>query len=498
MINKFIITCLLVGASYFGLAYTPTVLTANDISLSEYSFISGISVSATATYTNDFELTNSGAIVEFYFSRDANFSTDDVLLRTSTNYSSMAPGQQSNTGGRIVIPGYVNPGNYYIVARILNRSENFLLGTPSTTATQFTILPKPDLTVDVDCYNQTRGRGSRVYPGDVVAFSVVTSNIGPADCDGVVQVVKIYNRLGELSFMRSNQIPVKSGESHTSEEWTLTITKPYFTPGWYRIYVDIDPDNQIPEVDEGNNSDRCTFRVDWPEDDVTPPIPTPTPTPDLDLKFSSSPVIVDNFGNTPSKFIVDEYYVINFTIKNEGASDALGFNIHSEWVDPKGIYISAEQYNNEISLGPNEEYEVSTQFYWGSSIQEGKGDVVFKIDKDNRIKESNEGNNSVTVSIDVTKDGSGRFTLKRNSPPVNPLFIWPTKTSDILNIIYQGDEDLDILVYSISGQLKLQKSFETENGDNAFELDVSMLKPDMYILEVIDSKGKSIQRFVKQ
>jgi subtilase family serine protease len=164
------------------------------------------------------------------------------------------------------------------------------------------------------------------------------------------------------------------------------------TEGDFPVRVIADPANSLVEADETNNSQEETVKIAYrraadqgaPDTAVTAPADDASPVrPDLafDGEIQVFPMARAGFPST-----------VTVSVRNDG--DAVAENVEVE-------FMSAGQRHAVRFIGvipPDEKREVSVQW---TPHRRGPHPIVVKIDPENRIRESEEGNNHSQKIVDV-------------------------------------------------------------------------------------------------
>jgi subtilase family serine protease len=139
------------------------------------------------------------------------------------------------------------------------------------------------------------------------------------------------------------------------------------TPGAHTLRFDVDMGNQVPELNEGNNSATVTVRV----------------LPDLEVSRISF--------TSPPRAGVRTTAVARLV--NVGRAPSGVFNVR--WF-LDGAQVGA---GSHASLGPGEVSNGNVRFNWTPTP--GRHTLRFRADVDNQVPELNEGNNSASVTVQV-------------------------------------------------------------------------------------------------
>lgn len=281
--------------------------------------------------------------------------------------NSISPGGSATTtfswvaqAGSHSIKAVVDPENKIIESNEGNNENtvNFI-GTPS------------DLIISDIVWNPTSPS-----VGSSTTITVTINNQGAGNALGTY--VYYYIDGSKVDYDSINSL--SSGGSATSTfSWIVQ-------PGSHSIKAVIDPENKVTESDESNNEKTVDF--------------TGTPS---DLTVSD---IVWNPTNPP----VGSSATFTVSIKNQGSGDALGTYVYY-FID--GSKIDYDSINSLSSGG-----STTSTFSW--IVKPGNHSIKAIIDPENKISESNEGNNENTVNfIGIPSDLTiSDITWSPTNPPV--------------------------------------------------------------------------------
>ncbi len=149
-------------------------------------------------------------------------------------------------------------------------------------------------------------------------------------------------------------------------------------------------------------------------------------------------------------------------------------------------------YNNKntyyFSLPVSGEYQVEWKFDDGTAVNGTDISYTFMQSGTQMVDltvRDNGGNivYSETIVISVITG------LKQN--PVNEMKVYPLPAGDILNIEYESSNNFEtsVALYNIAGQFMLDKKASLVTGLNYINLDISELKPGIYILTMNTPQG---------
>ena len=243
---------------------------------------------------------------------------------------------------------------------------------PSATAS-------PDLTVEVTDYTPTA-----VTVGQTVSFHLRISNQGKGDADGFTIMMYVN---GEQKGYQDRAGLVSDDDMQYSNEtfiWEPTRA------GIYSIVFVVDEEQTIQESDERNNETTINIAV---KDVVTAtPTPTDTPAPTVESKPDLMVAVMDY---TPGTVAVDQTVSFHLRISNQGKANADGFKIT--------MFMNGEQkgYLNCAGLVAGDEVQYSNDTFKWKPTSAGIYSIVFVVDEEQTIQESDERNNETSIHIAV-------------------------------------------------------------------------------------------------
>jgi hypothetical protein len=87
--------------------------------------------------------------------------------------------------------------------------------------------------------------------------------------------------------------------------------------------------------------------------------------------------------------------------------------------------------------------------------------------------------------------------LSENKPEIN---VYPNPVSDKMNVQYfeEGNKQIIANVYNSLGQKVVTQSNTTIDGENNISIDVNNLSNGIYILELVGTEERKVQRFTIQ
>ena len=222
-------------------------------------------------------------------------------------------------------------------------------------------------------------------PGDVIRFTTSGENRGEPYNGGVV--TGIY--LSSNPTTTSDDILIAGGAPASLSDVLIGNIPSNIPDGTYRVIARIDPNNAIPESNEGNNT------------------------------FSQRDIIIDSDnGNDPTDFLITALafdFSTTFKPSDEVRFSTTGQNNGGPFTGGvvTAVYLSTDQNlsANDVRIAGGALGPISTLMQGGiPNIQQGQYWVIAKIDDDNAFSESNENNNVfVERQITIQPGNSGGF-----------------------------------------------------------------------------------------
>jgi uncharacterized repeat protein (TIGR01451 family) len=322
-----------------------------------------------------------------YFSSDAVLGNDDLRLATAPASGPLAIGATYTRQVQAMLP-VVAPGNYFLIIQsdyLSNvfegqREDNNLRAVALTIQ-----VPAVDLTVT------TVDSPSTAFSGQDMTVSWTVLNNGSNPTIGSHWIDEVVLSLDQIDDPSDRVVGSKQHDGslngQTGYNDALSVFVPQGFTGQYYVFVRADRRNDLAESNENNNSAADGIILN-----LTPP---------ADLVVSSI--------NPPSGGSPGEPITFNWTIQNSGANPATGL-----WND--AVYLSSDQtwdigdipIGKQTQVGPI----AAGQSYNGQltttlpAINLGGYYVIVKTDVQNRVRETNDKNNTGAANtqtpIDVT------------------------------------------------------------------------------------------------
>jgi len=254
--------------------------------------------------------------------------------------------------------------------------------TNNNTSLTFTIQPPVDLVADA-VYIRWSETNDTVDPKDLVAGSVVDlvlscRNEGSTDATGW----RFEAYLDEVLLCSLNDVTIPAGK-----EWLLWCPDWTATEGTHTVELRLDTGNMIPEEDESNNTTSLTFTIQPPVDLVAE---------EVFITRAGGDAPID-----PKSLTEGDQVDLKVRVRNTAAMDISGWRAQS--------YIDGEayRYGDDFFVGANS----ATAIFASWTAVPGTHTVTWTLDTENVIKESDEGNNTASLTFTVHPSISDEIDL---------------------------------------------------------------------------------------
>lgn len=354
---------------------------------SEVSSVGGQTVGVSWAVTNqgDVAANNASWGDAVYFSADAVLGEGDVRLASAPAAGPLAIGATYNRQTQLTLP-VVPPGNYFLIVQADylgnvfegQREDNNLHSVALTVQA-----PAVDLTVTAVDAPPGAFSGQDMTVSWTVTNGGANPTVGSHWIDEVVLSLDQIDDPSDRVVGSKRRDGVLNGSASYSD--SLSVFVPQGFTGQYYVFVRTDRRNEVAEWNESNNSaaDGIVF-------DLTPP---------TDLVVSS---VAPPSGGSPG-----EPFTVGWTVQNGGANAATGL-----WSD--AVYLSTDQtwdigdipVGRQTQVGP----VAPGQSYNGQltttlpALNPGPYYVIVKSDAQNRVRETDDTNNSGVASAQTLVD----------------------------------------------------------------------------------------------
>ncbi len=365
--NNILTTALAVKA--FRNAEANLVIAQEDIILPDGQIVDGSTMTVRARVKNYGGMEAGSFSVGFF---EGNPDTGGALIGQKQIIDTLLPGEEREVQTQWTVS---TPGTKAVYVRV--DAEDYIKESRENDNTAFKtidVLPKPDFRIesgDISFNPQVPGSG------DEVTITAFVTNWSDGKADGMK--TKFYMNAPDQSGILIGEASM----TETVEGWeTVRIdVRHIFDVGTHKIYVVIDPDNEVCEMDEGNNTEWIEIQVPAKKDlEIT----------SADITFS------------PVQPVRNEIVKIAAIVKNRDINASQNVNVSFYDGDPKdGGVLIGEDTIQQIEGGLTGKAEV----YWHTLNQVGTHYIYVIVDEDNLIEETNKGNNGGVITIPVYYSG---------------------------------------------------------------------------------------------
>ena len=244
-------------------------------------------------------------------------------------------------------------GTYTITARSTDRS----LSDVEESSLAVTTIPRADVTI-----SDVRVSPQRPVIGPV-SISFHARNIGTAAATDARIVVAIAGPVNATILDERYSIPALGGDLPLEATWTAPV-------GSYLVHVAIDPDDELDELDEGNNAIDSSVSV--------------TPPPELtisDVRVSPIAPVVGPIS-------------VSFHARNLGEEPVTDARVLVEVIGPMSSTILDARYSIPARGG-----DIPLMASWDATA--GRFTVRIRVDPDDEFRELDEANNVIDYTISV-------------------------------------------------------------------------------------------------
>ncbi|WP_201985264.1 CARDB domain-containing protein [Hymenobacter rubidus] len=444
--------------------------------LSTASVTPGFSVGGSCYIYNGGNTTANTSTVGFYLSTDQVFSTNDVLL-TSTTGTSLFPGQSSSRYGSLIIPTGTTAGNYYVlfVADPLNvvaeTNENNNVAYQSLTVLgpfTGTLVPFSGTASVTTCSTTIYDNGGYSNYAD---YSNGSLTIRPGTAGSMVQLV-------------FNSFALESGFDYVRIYDGTTINAPLL--GSYT-------GTQGPPITVATNVDGALTVQFTSDGSVTYS--------GFDATVScvaapQSDLLLTQIGASPSSVPAGGNLSLSATIANQGsgpaASSAVGYYLSTDRILSANDRLLGT--STGTALGPNLDAARQLVAPVPSNVTPGPYFVLFVADPANAVSESDETNNLASLAVTVTQGLANRDQTTGYTVAVvpNPVAAGSALQVALDGVGASGKASLDL--YNALGQRVLSQAMQLGTGRaNRAEIATQGLATGVYTLRLTGA-GLSVTR----
>ena len=354
-------------------------LTISQAYLSPYTSAPGNAVNTNCYIQNLGNSTAASSTVGYYLSTNQVLDASDVLLLTSPGYS-LGAGQYSSRYDNPIIPVGTAPGSYYVLfvadpqnAVAETNEANNLAFQPlqlvapgiDLTITQPYLYPgvtAPGNTVNANCYVQNLGNS--IAASSTVGYYLSTNQV--LDAGDVLLTTTPGYSLGAGQYSSRYEYP------------TIPVGT---VPGNYYLLFVADPQNMVAETNEANNVASAALLV---------------VAPGIDLLIMQSALSV---SSVPPGFNINGNCIIQNAGNAIAASSTVGYYLSTNQVFDASDILLNTTVGAALPSGQNAGRAASLLIPAGTAA--GNYYVLFVVDPQNAVAETNEANNVAAQALTV-------------------------------------------------------------------------------------------------
>jgi len=227
--------------------------------------------------------------------------------------------------------------------------------------------------------------------------------------------------------------------------------------------VPVSADYSDPSIFEGTENQLSALSIDIIQMKVNG---------DIDLNITVSNSSIDAISNA-AMFVGIAEDIVSYNAPN-------GENVHFDVFRKALTNTAGDDFNLAGGASQSINFSVTSENEWNYDEL-----YAYIIIQDAATKE--------VIQTSATNKLQNDMTIGINNDSHLGLSIYPNPASQILHIDFESAAKTQIIVYDISGSIVLQQ-IEHENT----LIDVANLSTGTYLLAIENSKGKAVQKFIKQ
>ncbi|MEH2092962.1 CARDB domain-containing protein [Nostoc sp.] len=337
----------------------------------------------------NYQLANQGtatagtSTTKFYLSKDAALSNDDTLLASNQNYfySGLGGGYYSSESDFFVLSSSTTFGNYYLLLQADGNGEIFESNESNNVTAKAITVAAPDLLI------QNPSAPASANIGTSITLSYQVKNQG----NGKASINSTYFYLSKDTSFSNDDVYLGSDfvnnlndlapSAISSESTSLSISRTITTGSYYLLYK-ADGSGSLRESDENNNVVAKAITITAPD------------------------LVIQN-ATSASSAAIGTTLLVNYQLKNQGNGTAgaskTSFYLSRDTTfgDDDDISLGTE-IDASTSLTPSAVISRSTSITLAPTISAGKYYLILKADGPGNVAESNESNNSVYITTQIT------------------------------------------------------------------------------------------------
>ncbi|MEH2443592.1 CARDB domain-containing protein [Nostoc sp.] len=339
--------------------------------------------------TVNYQLANQGtasagtSTTKFYLSKDAALSNDDTLLASNQNYfySGLGAGYYSSESDFFVLSSSTTFGNYYLLLQADGNGNIFESNESNNVTAKAITIAAPDLLI------QNPSAPASANIGTSITLSYQVKNQG----NGKASINSTYFYLSKDTSFSNDDVYLGSDfvnnlndlapSAVSSESTSLSISSTITTGSYYLLYK-ADGSGSLRESNENNNVVAKAITITAPD------------------------LVIQN-ATSASSAAIGTTLLVNYQLKNQGNGTAgaskTSFYLSRDTTfgDDDDISLGTE-IDASTSLTPSAVISRSTSITLAPTISAGKYYLILKADGPGNVAESNESNNSVYITTQIT------------------------------------------------------------------------------------------------
>jgi choice-of-anchor A domain-containing protein len=228
---------------------------------------------------------------------------------------------------------------------------------------------------------------------DVLPFTISTSatvaNLSLENIDNVIVTLSKIESNGEFTLLGSQSLSISS---LTTQEITYNVEITQASTD-IQLILNIDPNNDIIERNENNNSHNLTVKKIQ----------------SIDVAIASQDIIVNN------QIVVGDVQNISFDVHNAGTSLTSSFSAHVYSEKDNDVQLIHQSQIAESLAGET----INRNFTW-QPLNEGIYNLRFVLDENNELAENNEDNNEIIIVVEVLANALSNIRISETDLVITP------------------------------------------------------------------------------
>ncbi|MEH2220420.1 MAG: CARDB domain-containing protein [Nostoc sp.] len=338
--------------------------------------------------TVNYQLANQGtatagtSTTKFYLSKDAALSNDDTLLASNQNYfySGLGGGYYSSESDFFVLSSSTTFGNYYLLLQADGNGEIFESNESNNVTAKAITVAAPDLLI------QNPAAPASANIGTSITLSYQVKNQG----NGKASINSTYFYLSKDGSLSNDDVYLGSDfvnnlndlapSTISSESTSLSISSTITTGNYYLLYK-ADGSGSLRESNENNNVVAKAITITAPD------------------------LVIQN-TTSASSAAIGTTLLVNYQLKNQGNGSAgaskTSFYLSRDTTFGDDDISLGTEIEGSASLTPSAVISRSTSITLAPTINAGKYYLILKADGPGNVAESNESNNGVYITTQIT------------------------------------------------------------------------------------------------